>query len=113
MTVTIGGSDFKCAHVDLKRVLRRTDIRYNTKGDMLIDLVRRKYRLVVTFGVLTALEAEILRKNCEQIFVTVGFDSPEGRITREFHVMSEPAAIISTVNDVDLYGGVKIVFEEK
>ena len=80
---------------------------------MLIDLVRRKYRLAVTFGLLTSLEMDILRTNCEQIFVSVGFDSPEGHLVREFHVMSEPAPIITTVNNVDLYGGVKIVFEEK
>ncbi|MCH5195771.1 MAG: hypothetical protein J1F28_03600 [Oscillospiraceae bacterium] len=113
MTITIGGFDFMCTHVDLKRELRRTDIRYNTQGDMLIDLVRRKYRLEVTFGLLTSLEIEALRANCEQIFVKVGFDSPEGRLVREFHVMNEPAPIITTVNDVNLYGGVKIVFMEK
>ena len=113
MKITIDGAEYQCASVNIKRELRRTDINYNTQGDMLIDLVRRKYCLEVTFGILTELEADILRANCEQIFVNVGFDSPEGYLEKEFHVMNEPAFEVTTVNNTKMYGGIKIVFKEK
>lgn len=113
MTIKIGGMEFMCAAVNIKRELRRTDINYNTQGDMLIDLVRRKYCLEVTFGFLTELETDILRANCEQIFVKVGFDAPEGYLEKEFHVMNEPAPEVTTVNNTKMYGGIKIVFKEK
>ena len=113
MTITIGKTEFKCASVNVKRELRRTDINYNTQGDMLIDLVRRKYCLEVVFGLLTESEIEILRSNCEKIFVTIGFDAPEGHLEKEFHVMNEPAPELTTVNETRMYGGVKLVFKEK
>lgn len=113
MTITIGNTPFVCEAVNVKRELRRTDINYNTRGDMLIDLVRRKYCLEVTFGLLTASELNVLRSNCEQIFVTVGFDAPEGRTERQFHVMNEPAPEITVIDGVKMYGGIKLVFNEK
>ena len=113
MTIRIGENDFICAKVNAKRELRCTDINYNTQGDMLIDLVRRKYCLEVTFGLLTEEEISLLREECAKIFVTVGFNSPEGYIEKEFHVMNEPAPEIMRVNDMVMYGGVKLVFKEK
>ncbi|MCH5203962.1 MAG: hypothetical protein J1F03_04385 [Oscillospiraceae bacterium] len=113
MTIKIGGTDFEYADMNVKRELRKTDIRYNTQGDMLIDMVRRKYSLEVTFGLLTETEMNILRSRCEQIFVVVEFEAPEGYIKKEFHVMNEPAGELTTVNRVKLYGGVKLLFKEK
>lgn len=113
MTVKIGETEFNCSAVNLKRELRRTDINYNTQGDMLIDLVRRKYCLEITFGLLTEYELNRLREYCGRIFVTVGFDAPEGYLEREFHVMTEPAPEITTVNNTKMYGGIKLVFKEK
>ena len=54
MTITIDKTVFNnVTELNAKRELRRTDIRYNTQGDMLIDMVCRKYALEVTFGLLT------------------------------------------------------------
>lgn len=113
MTILIGAEEFNCSAINVKRELRRTDINYNTQGDMLIDMVRRKYCLEVTFGLLTEYEVNLLRSCCEQIFVTVGFYAPEGFIEKDFHVMNEPAPEIMTVNGVRMYGGIKLVFKEK
>ena len=51
MTIWINDIGFSSVtELSAKRELRRTDIHYNTQGDMLIDLVNRKYRLTVTSG---------------------------------------------------------------
>lgn len=113
MTITIDGAEYQCVSLNVKRELRRTDINYNTQGDMLIDLVRRKYLLEVNFGLLTEGEAGSLRESCERIFVSVGFEAPEGRVEREFHVMNEPAFELTTVNGVKMYSGIRLVFKEK
>ncbi len=43
MTITIDKTVFNnVTELNAKRELRRTDIRYNTQGDMLIDMVCRK-----------------------------------------------------------------------
>ena len=67
MTIWINNIGFNSVtELSAKRELRRTDIRYNTQGDMLIDLVNRKYRLTVRFGLLTSRSwsssAALLRK---------------------------------------------------
>lgn len=114
MKITIGNNEFNCVtELNAKREVRRTDINYNTQGDMLIDLVRRKYCLEVTFGLLSESEMTALRSLCENIFVEVGFNSPEGFIERDFHVINEPAPVVTTVDGIKMYGGVKLVFKEK
>ena len=43
MTITINNVTFdKVTELSAERETRRTDIHYNTQGDMLIDLVNRK-----------------------------------------------------------------------
>lgn len=98
-------------HADRKT--RRSEIRYNTRGDMLIDLVARKYSLEVTFGLMTETELRKLRRLCENIFVAVTFTAPEGEVTADFHIANEPAAEVKSVNGVKLYGGVKLLMEQK
>ena len=72
MKITINGTEFDCVtRLDAARKTRRTDIRYNTNGDMLIDLVNRKYELEVVFGLMTEAELKALRKASEEIFATV------------------------------------------
>ena len=98
-------------HVD--RELRQSDIRYNTRGDMLIDLVARKYALSVTFGLMTENELKKLRELSREIFVAVNFHAPEGDVTAEFHISNEPAAELKTVNGVRMYGGVTLEMKQK
>lgn len=98
-------------HVD--RELRKSDIRYNTCGDILIDVVARKYALSVTFGLMTETELKKLRRLTRNIFVSVSFHAPEGDITADFHISNEPAAELKTVNGIRMYGGVKLEMKQK
>lgn len=114
MTITINGVQFdKVTELTAERETRRTEIHYNTQGDMLIDLVNRKYRLKVLFGLLSENELKQLRELCSEIFVTVGFHAPEGDVTADFHIADEPAPQVTTVNGVAMYGGVELVFLQK
>lgn len=114
MKITINGTEFDCVtRLDAARKTRRTDIRYNTNGDMLIDLVNRKYELEVVFGLMTEAELEALRKASEEIFATVKFDAPEGTVEGEFHISDEPAPKLTYVNGTAMYGGVKITMKQK
>ena len=120
MTIWINNTGFSSVtELSAKRELRRTDIRYNTQGDMLIDLVNRKYRLTGRFGLLTSKELEQLRSLTKEIFVTVKFPAPEGEsadgglVTGEFHISDEPAPTVTTVNGVTMYGGVELVMLQK
>ena len=109
MTIWINNIGFNSVtELSAKRELRRTDIRYNTQGDMLIDLVNRKYRLTVRFGLVTSKELEQLRSLTKEIFVTVKFPAPG-----EFHISDEPAPTVTTVNGVTMYGGVELVMLQK
>lgn len=114
MTITIDGKAFdNVTGLNARRKARRSDVRYNTQGDMLIDMVCRKYALEVTFGLLTESEMKTLRGLSEKIFVTVKFPAPEGEITADFHISDEPAPELTTVNGVKMYGGVKLEMEQK
>ncbi len=119
MTIWINDTEFsKVTELSALRETRRTDIRYNTQGDMLIDLVNRKYRLTVRFGLLTERELKQLRELTLEIFVTVRFPAPEGDsdtglVTGEFHIADEPAPTVTEVNGVTLYGGVELTMRQK
>ncbi len=114
MTIYINDTAFDMVtELSADRTTRRTDIRYNTQGDMLIDLVSRKYVLSVAFGLMTAEELRTLRSLTEQIFVTVRFPSPEGEVEALFHIVDEPAPTVTTVNGVTMYGGVLLTLLQK
>lgn len=114
MTITINQKTFERVRLlRADRVTRRTEIRYNTQGDMLIDLVRRKYEIEVEFALLTQDELCALRALTQEIFVTVRFSAPEGEIEREFHIEEEPAPAVSEVNGVTMYGKVRLLMREK
>ena len=114
MRITIDGNDFECVtELNAKRELRRTDIRYNTNGDMLIDMVSRKFLLGVTFGLMTKSELELLRELSQKIFVSVTFTAPEGEITADFHISDEPAPQITLINGIPMYGGVKLTMKQR
>lgn len=114
MTITINGTQFdKVTELCADRAARRTEINYNTQGDLLIDLVNRKYKLTVVFGLLTQHELKLLRELTENIFVSVTFNAPEGEVTADFFVENEPAPAVTTVNGVTMYGGVKLTMIQK
>ncbi len=114
MTIYINDIPFdKVTVFSADRETRRTEINYNTQGDMLIDLVNRKYRLKVVFGLLTENELCELRELTKEIFVTVRFPAPEGETEAEFHVVNEPAPAITEVNGVRMYGGTELIFLQK
>lgn len=114
MKITINDEVFNnVTELRVDRELRQSEVRYNTRGDMLIDMVTRKYRLEVSFGSMTENELKRLRRLSENIFVSVTFDAPEGAITADFHISDEPAAEIKTVGGVRMYGGVKLVMKQK
>ncbi|MBQ8195786.1 MAG: hypothetical protein IJZ47_10515 [Oscillospiraceae bacterium] len=114
MTIYINGVAFdKVTVLSADRETRRTEINYNTQGDMLIDLVNRKYRLKVVFGLLTGEELASLRSLTAEIFVTVRFTAPEGEVEAQFHVVNEPAPAVTKVNGVTLYSGTELIFLQK
>lgn len=114
MRITINDTVFdKITELNIERDTRRTELRYNTQGDLLIDLVNRKYEVDVVFGLLTEKELKELRKLTAEIFVTVKLEAPEGEITEEFHVSDEPAPTITEVNGVIMYSGVKLHLKQK
>lgn len=114
MTITINGIEFdKVTELSADRETRCTEIHYNTQGDMLIDLVNRKYRLTVLFGLLTEQELKQLRSLTREIFVTVKFPAPEGEETGEFHITDEPAPAVTVVNGIRMYGGIKLTMMQK
>lgn len=114
MKITINDEVFNnVTELRVDRELRRTEIRYNTRGDMLIDMVARKYALEVSFGLLTENELKKLRALSQSIFVSVTFNAPEGKITADFHISEEPAAEVKTINGVRMYGGVTLLMKQK
>ena len=114
MKITINGEVFtNITELEINRELRRTEIRYNTRGDMLIDLVARKYALVVSFGLMSENELKTLRELSQNIFVTVTFNAPEGEVTADFHISDEPGAAVKTINGVLMYGGVKLKMKQR
>lgn len=114
MKITINDEVFTgITELNVRRELRRTEIRYNTQGDMLIDVVARKYALDVSFGLMTENELKRLRALCGNIFVSVTFKAPEGEVTADFHISDEPAAEVKNVNGVRMYGDVKLTMRQK
>ncbi len=113
MTITIDGSEYSVTELNAKREIRQTSIQYNTQGDMLIDMVNRKYLLEATFGLLSEEEIAALRKSSEKIFVSVTFDAPEGKITEDFFISDEPAPVVTVINGERLYGGVKLTMKQR
>ncbi len=114
MEITINGTVFdNVTELNIQRAARRTELRYNTQGDLLIDLVNRKYEVDVIFGLLTEKELKALREAASEIFVTVRLDAPEGEITEEFHISDEPAPTVTRINGVVMYSGVKLHLKQK
>ena len=96
------------------RITRNTNAEYNANGDLLIDMVSRKYKLTVYLGQLDVTEMERLLQETEDVFFTVAFYSPVyGEIQRQFHLAEQPAEIEYTAEGKPVYGALKLVLEEK
>lgn len=114
MKITINDVEFNnVTELHANRELRQSEVRCNVLGELLIDLVTRKYALSVTFGLMTESELKKLRQLTKNIFVTVSFHAPEGQITSSFHVSNEPAAEVKIVNGIRMYGGVTLEMKQK
>lgn len=98
----------------VERVTRRTEVEYNANGDMLIDLVARKYRLTLKIGVLKASQVKEILNFTEKIFFNVTFDCPhKGTITRIFHVENEPFEHLKKVTNTVFFDKLELVLIER
>lgn len=114
MKITINDVEFSnVTELHINRELRQSDVRCNVLGDLLIDVVARKYALSVSFGLMTETELKRLRQLTENIFVTVSFPAPGGQVTSSFHISDEPTAEVKTVNGVKMYGGVRLEMKQR
>ena len=114
MTVKLNDISFdKVTELRADRIARRTEVRYNTQGDLLIDLVNRKYEAEIVFALLTEQELKTLREVTGGIFVKAQFPAPEGDVCGDFYVAEEPAPTVTQVGSVTMYGGVKLRLIQK
>jgi len=75
----------------VERYARNKDVKYNANGDMMIDIVTRKYKLILEFAPLDEVQTRKIMDFTEKIFFDVSFICPhKGEITRTFHVENEP-----------------------
>lgn len=97
------------------RNLRNTKLEYNANGDLIIDMVSRKYTLTIYLGMLTAEEMQWLSAQTSEIFLSVRFFSPvdNAEITRQFHMAEQPARVTYLQGEDPIYEALKITLEEK
>lgn len=96
------------------RKTRNTKTEYNANGDLLIDLVNRKYTLTVFLGTLSAEEMKAVLEQTESVFFNVSFYSPVyGNVQRQFHLAEQPAEILYETAGAPAYTATKLVLEEK
>jgi hypothetical protein len=109
--------DYKVPKVityEAQRNARNTKTEYNANGDMLIDMVNRKFTLTVYLGQLTQEEMAQLYEKTEPVFFPVSFFSPfHGAIQREFFLSCQPAHLDFTYGGQVYYKATKLVLEEK
>ena len=110
-------NDYKLPNViscQTQRITRNTRTEYNADGDMLIDLVSRKYNLVIHLGGLSSAETQNLFKITDKIFFKVSFESPvSGSITADFHMREQTAETNFVHEGVTYYKTLKLVLEER
>lgn len=98
----------------VERITRRTEVEYNANGDMLIDLVARKYKLTLEIGTLNAKQVKEILNYTEKIFFDVTFEcAHKGLITRVFHVENEPWEFLKKVPNTIFYDKLKLVLIER
>lgn len=96
------------------RKTRNAKAEYNANGDLLIDLVSRKYTLTVYLGILTSDEMRRILAETENVFFSVSFYSPiYGEVQRVFHLAEQPAEVLYDAGGVPAFAATKLVLEEK
>lgn len=103
----------KVLDYSIKRVTRNTKTEYNANGDMLIDIVARKYILELSLGMLTQNELMALYAETQEPFFKVTATSPqEGEFTSWYHLAEEPAEVALSAGGVT-YKALRLVMEEQ
>lgn len=105
----------KLISVEVKPHTRKTEIMYNTRGDMLIDQTARKYTVTAELGELSKDELQMISTLTSQIFFNLTFFSPVfGDITRQFHLSEFPAVVRRENYDgTPIFAPMKLVMEER
>lgn len=96
------------------RNARNAKVEYNANGDMMVDLINRKFTLTVYLGQMTQEETQRLFTETEPVFFWVSFFSPShGALKREFYMASQPSHFDFTYGGQVYYKATKLVLEEK
>lgn len=97
-----------------ERNTRNTTVEYNADGEMLIDIVNRKFTLTVYLDGLTSAQLHSIYEQTEAVFFPVTFFTPQfGEIQRSFHLSCEPAETQFIYNGTVYYKAIKLTLEEK
>lgn len=95
------------------RKTRGSRVNYNCNGDMLIDMVARKFTLTVVLGELTAEELGAVFKETEGVFFNVTFYAAAyGEVQRKFHLAEQPEQIDFNSGGKAYYKATRLVLEE-
>ena len=97
-----------------ERETRNSKVDYNANGEMLIDLVNRKYTLTVYLGELTQEEMQLVLSQTDDVFFQVSFYTPQrGSLQRKFHLAKEPCEVdYQRADGKPVYKATKLVLEE-
>lgn len=96
------------------KVLRSSNISYNANGDMLVDMVSRKYLLTVYVGICNNEQYASLLSQTNTIFFPVTFFSAsEGVVTRKFFMRKQPQKLKLFANDTPYYEAAVLQLEEQ
>lgn len=110
-------NDYKLPNViscEVRRVTRNTMTEYNAQGDMLIDVVSRKYSLTVYLSGLPSTDLTRLFSITGNTFFSVDFESPvEGQVCRQFHMREQVAQTDYISQGITYYKALKLVLEER
>lgn len=95
------------------KAIRRTDVKYNANGDMLVDMVSRKYQLTVYLGMMSDEEYRSFMQETEDIFFTVTFYCPlYGEMTKQFFLKARPARMNLFYRQTPYYEATVLQLEE-
>ena len=103
----------KVAGFSAERKTRGSRVSYNCNGDMLVDVVARKFTLTVTLGELTAEELGAVMRETENVFFNVSFyTAAYGEVQRKFHLAAQPEQIDFSEGGRTYYKATRLVLED-